>query len=208
MTLTTMPRRTHVSNSSWIAAVLRRHSTLHTDAWLLEDSDGVLWLRVLTSKGGVRMLKEDWLQVALGKTPPLWRVPDIRRHPDVRTCTERYLRSRWSLEDGGWRDNWLNILHWSVLQPAFAAMPEGYKWSSIACHYIRAASVDPVEGMENWMAYGKGGHRGPRGKGEPKPSVTARFDRIDALGGNMSVVTVHDDGTVTERPLASLDGLL
>jgi hypothetical protein len=193
MSFSTMPNRPHVADTSWVATVIRKRTCLHVDVRLYEDARRTLWFNVRMTKGGVELLADNWIRTGNPGDPlGLYPVTDIHMQPDARHCTEQHLRSRWSLAGDGWREAWLNELHWRKLQPLLTGeLPSGFKNRSLAFHYVRAASLEPVEGMENWMRYGKGGHRGRQARG-PVPEVVRRFDALDER----------------ERPLASLADIL
>lgn len=170
---TAMDNRPHVSSTSWIATVLRKRSTWHFDAWLVETPDGTLWFNIEISEGGIRGVQQIWFAVAPEIGPngyALRREKDHTRWPPAELCTARTLDNARLLAWRGYDVRVLNITHWASIVPMIKR-PTEYKWTSVALHYITAASLEPLDDADNWHRYS------PQAKREKIAPATVRHKK-------------------------------
>lgn len=131
--------RPHLS-TSW-KQTLGNGRCWHFDAWLLYDEadSGAMYMVIQTRKGGRDVLTQheysvDWL--ANGEAA-LSYLPDRDRMARASFVT---------LQDRSMRELYgrLNRLHWNTIWPMTQRRPDEFTYSSIALHYVRAPSLEPI----------------------------------------------------------------
>lgn len=138
--------RPHVSTTRAIHALLARAHCWHFDAWLYRDPHKRLYLAVETRKGGRIPLQRHIYQVL--DSSRLHYVPALPAGAREITLQDRAEALNYPE---------LNVLHWRYVVPMLARRPLAYRSQSVALHYCRAPSLDPMEGAgPNFHVYARG----------------------------------------------------
>jgi len=139
--------RPNVESNTFLMELIGNGRCWHFDAWIYLINDDAFYLMTQTRAGGRDVLQTNVYKLHLGATQPLqyaWPLPDGEKR--LVTLQDRGL-------SGAVRDK-LNAIHWSHIRPMLARRPDAYTSTSAAFHYIRAPSIDPIEGYTNFFRYG------------------------------------------------------
>jgi len=137
--------RPNVGAHSHLMEMIGNGRCWHFDAWLMEYHNAYCLLTE-TRAGGRDILQRNAYKLHLGAAQPLhyvWPLPHVGR---LVTLQDRGLPQ-------ADRDA-LNAIHWSHIRPMLQRRPDAYTSTSAAFHYIRAPSIDPIEGYTNFFRYG------------------------------------------------------
>jgi hypothetical protein len=137
--------RPHLAkDSTWTRAIANRQCW-HFDAWLLEDARlGVIYVRAEARAGGRELLWSQLYAWSGSRLNAIIHLPDGTREVTLQD------KALWPRYDE------LNALHWRHIVPMSERVPNGYRSRSVALHYVRAPSLEPLEdGVANWHRYGE-----------------------------------------------------
>lgn len=134
--------RPFVGQTSHLMELIGSARCWHFDAWLAMDR-GTFYFIVETRHGGREPLTRHTYKVA-GEL--IFLVPDAPAGAVLVTLSDRALAGLYER---------LNRIHWRFIVPLSHRKPDRYAGRSIAMHYVRAPSLDPLEGIVNRFAYGQ-----------------------------------------------------
>lgn len=134
--------RPYTSPSSQAGYLISKQTCWHFDAWLHVLHNHV-FLHIETRAGGRKKLT--------GHTY-LWTGERLQYCVQSLDAAERV-----TLQDKAlWpRYDELNAMHWRYVPAMAARIPDGYRSRSVALHYIRAPSLDPMADSPNFFRYGE-----------------------------------------------------
>lgn len=135
--------RPHVAVTSHMITLIANLRCWHFDAWLARHQ-GTYYYIVETRAGGRDRLTQWNYMVHPGG---LRFVPELPDRAELCTFSDRDVRGAYAH---------LNALHWRHIVPMSKRKPDMYRSRSIAMHYIRAPSHDPMEGIRNHFSYTPG----------------------------------------------------
>ncbi len=139
----TLKNRPFVRQNSTALQRIANKKCWHFDAWLGETSQpGMLALHVKTSAGGREQL-----------TAMTYLILNGRLKVTPRNTVARLL----TLDDLSPDEyDTINALHWRTVFGMARRVPAGFRSRSVALHYIRAPSLDPIPPtVTNWSRYTK-----------------------------------------------------
>lgn len=131
-----LPFRPYVAPNSSVMVLIAKGHCWHFDAWMRCGSDGTLYVHIETRSGGRELLTRTLFTAMHGT---LYRMggavePVIDQLEPV-TLQDKALWPRYAE---------LNEIHWRDILPLAGQPPRGFRSRSVALHYIRAPSLDPL----------------------------------------------------------------
>lgn len=137
-----LAQRPHVSPQAYLMELIGNGRCWHFDAWLYDFGAVAFYFVIETRAGGRDLLERRTYRLAGGTMS--YTVDPPPGEPV--TLHDRALAPYYAE---------LNEAHWRYIRPMAALRPEGYTSTSMAFHYIRAPSLEPLDADANFFQYGR-----------------------------------------------------
>lgn len=126
--------RPYVKPTEQVMMLIGPSSCWHFDAWLYETEDGAMFVLIETRAGGRDVRSVANYRIMGGG---LHRVASIPVGARAVTLQDKALWPRFDE---------LNAIHWQWVHPMALRVPAGFRSRSVAIHYVRAPSIEPIDG--------------------------------------------------------------